>query len=62
MMFPDVEMRGSSWRRERPNVRSAMGRMRIKGRARSARVSFDSGGVEGFDGGAGGMVAGGLGC
>ncbi len=61
-MFSVVEMRGSSWRRERPNVRSAMGRMRIKGRARSARVNFDSGGVEGFDGVvglAGGMVAGG---
>jgi len=55
-------MRGSNWRRERPNVRSAMGRMRIKGKALSARVNFDSGGVEGLDGGAGGMVAGGLGC
>jgi hypothetical protein len=36
-----------------------MGRTRSKGRARSTRVSFDSGGVEGFDGGAGGIVAGG---
>jgi hypothetical protein len=57
--FPEEVMRGSSWRRERPNVRSAMGRTRSKGRARSTRVSFDSGGVEGFDGGAGGIVAGG---
>lgn len=62
MAFPEEVMRGSNWRRERPNVRSAMGRMRIKGKALSARVNFDSGGVEGLDGGAGGMVAGGLGC
>lgn len=60
VMFSDVEMRGSSWRRERPNVRSATGRRRIKGRARSTRVSFNSRGVEGFDGDAGGMVAGGF--